>query len=675
MKKEYTFDFSYINQKFAKPLFSLFILMLVTGLSFGQGPGCPNVDAGEDVDLDCGVACVDLTATFLETGETTSYDVSSIPYAPPFPFTGGTPVSANTDDVWSPIIPIPFDFCFFGETYSEMIIGSNGVVAFDFTQPDTTPNGFCQWSFEPNEMIPDPVELFKTTIFGAYMDINPAVAGSGQINFEVFGEAPCRTMVINFPDVPYFSCNNLIMTSQIVMYETTNVIEVYIEERSDQCSNWNDGLAIIGIQNQDGTVGFTPPGRNTGNWQANQEAWRFTPNGASNVVFSWLDAQGTVIGNDTTINVCPDAEVTEYTAQAVYTNCNGDVITETDTVTVTKVATFTVDVGPDQAFCDVESYDITAEVDGIDPTQATYLWNTGETTQTITVTTSNTYTCEVTFDTCTLDDSTTVEFNENPIIDLGDDFETCFENTVILDATPSNYPAGAATYEWSLDGVVIAGATDPTLTVTVGGTYTAFVTVGICSSNDTIVISPRTDLEVSLGDDFKSCPNEPQTLTAVTSEDGVIFEWQLNGDTIEGETSNTLEVMLEEGVMGTQVYTVIITKGECTGTDDLNIETYDVGNCVISQGISPNGSPGFNDELDLEFLSDRAGGILQLQIFNRLGSLVYQKNNYINEWVGQSDDGNELPTGTYFYVIDLASEDPVYGAQATGWIYLNRDAN
>jgi gliding motility-associated-like protein len=261
------------------------------------------------------------------------------------------------------------------------------------------------------------------------------------------------------------------------------------------------------------------------------------------------------------------------------------------------------------------------------------------------------------------------------MIDLGPNIETCFEIPVVLDASPSNYNPAEASYEWSLDGIVISGETSPTLTVTVGGTYSVFVTVGICSSNDTIVISPRSDLEVSLGDDFKSCPNEPQTLTAVTSEVDITFQWLLNGEVLEGETSNTLEFMLEEGVMGTQTYTVIITKGECTGTDDIDIETYDVGNCVISQGISPNGSPGFNDELDLEFLSDRAGGILQIQIFNRLGGLVYKRSNYINEWVGQSDDGNELPTGTYFYVIDLASEDSVYGMQATGWIYLNRESN
>ena len=46
-------------------------------------------------------------------GETTTYDVTSIPYAP-FPYIGGTTVSVDTDDVWSPAIDLPFNFCFFG---------------------------------------------------------------------------------------------------------------------------------------------------------------------------------------------------------------------------------------------------------------------------------------------------------------------------------------------------------------------------------------------------------------------------------------------------------------------------------------------------------------------------------------------------------------------------------
>ena len=73
-----------------------------------------------------------------------------------------------------------------------------------------------------------------------------------------------------------------------------------------------------------------------------------------------------------------------------------------------------------------------------------------------------------------------------------------------------------------------------------------------------------------------------------------------------------------------------------------------------------------NDTLDLEFLNDRSG-IVKLSIYNRLGLLVYEKEQYMNEWMGQTDDGSELPVGTYFYTIELQTEEPL-----SGWIYLNR---
>ena len=96
-------------------LLTAMLLLAFTNV-FSQGPGCPNVYAGEDANVNCASGgCVDLSATFLQTGETTSYDVKPIPYAP-FPFIGGTAVSADTDDVWSPAIDLPFNFCFFGYT-------------------------------------------------------------------------------------------------------------------------------------------------------------------------------------------------------------------------------------------------------------------------------------------------------------------------------------------------------------------------------------------------------------------------------------------------------------------------------------------------------------------------------------------------------------------------------
>ena len=84
--------------------------------------------------------------------------------------------------------------------------------------------------------------------------------------------------------------------------------------------------------------------------------------------------------------------------------------------------------------------------------------------------------------------------------------------------------------------------------------------------------------------------------------------------------------------------------------------------CTIQKGISPNGD-GLNDSFDLSSFNVR-----KLQIFNRYGTKVYGRSNYSNEWSGQSDNGNELPTGTYYYVIEF-NDSP----SKTGWIYINRE--
>ena len=342
--------------------------LLLGFCSYAQGPGCPNVNAGEDIELDCEQSCTNISATFLQTGVTTSYDVSPIDYQPPFPTTGGTEVSVFIDDKWSSIIPLPFDFCFYGGTYSEMLIGSNSVITFDTL--NNQPDGWCEWLF--SDSIPS-TNLFNSTIFGPYMDIDPSIEGTGTINYAIFGDAPCRTMVVNFPDIPFYStsCNQYTFTTQIVMYETTNVIEIYLEDRTDACPTWNNGNAVIGLQNQNGTNGITPPERNTGNWSASNEAWRFTPNGESNVNFSWLNENNEIIGTDPIVNVCPTNEVTTYTAQAIYTNCNGDVITETDEVTVTFLGAPSISsLISDYRLCDndgdgFETFDLTSKYDEI----------------------------------------------------------------------------------------------------------------------------------------------------------------------------------------------------------------------------------------------------------------------------------------------------------------------
>ncbi len=71
--------------KISNLLLLIAMLLLASTNAFSQGPGCPNVDAGEDANVNCASGgCVDLSATFLQTGETTSYDVTVLSRSPPF---------------------------------------------------------------------------------------------------------------------------------------------------------------------------------------------------------------------------------------------------------------------------------------------------------------------------------------------------------------------------------------------------------------------------------------------------------------------------------------------------------------------------------------------------------------------------------------------------------------
>ncbi|WP_333877683.1 fibronectin type III domain-containing protein [Flavobacterium sp.] len=319
-----------------------------TPCAVGNGTGtttlaCPSVTVGglglngaDPAAMSCNsLGCVNLEATYLQVNQPTNYTVASIPYAPPYQFSClQNPVSVNIDDRWSPIINLPFNFCFFGNNYDKCLIGSNGTITFDTT--NNTPGGYSAWSF--NTDLPS-TSLFRNTIFGVYQDIDPSVGG--KVSWELITlNTGCRALVASWHEIPMFSstCNNLLYTGMIVLYENTNVIEVYIKQK-DICSTWNDGNAIVGLQNAAGTTAVVAPNRNglSTNWSATNEAWRFTPSGTSLTSVKWFQgnvASGPVLGTSNTLNVCPLATTT-YTAEVTYAMCNGTNLTYTDNTTVT----------------------------------------------------------------------------------------------------------------------------------------------------------------------------------------------------------------------------------------------------------------------------------------------------------------------------------------------------
>jgi gliding motility-associated-like protein/uncharacterized repeat protein (TIGR01451 family) len=74
---------------------------------------------------------------------------------------------------------------------------------------------------------------------------------------------------------------------------------------------------------------------------------------------------------------------------------------------------------------------------------------------------------------------------------------------------------------------------------------------------------------------------------------------------------------------------------------------------VIPNGMSPNGD-GLND---LFVITNIGGKKVDIQIFNRWGAVVYKNANYDNTWNGTANTGfgmgEDLPTGTYWYIIKI----------------------
>lgn len=311
----------------------MFLAATITNPAFSQ-PGFPSVSTNNSVRLPCGQNCTNLSATAFLGAQTTSYTVEQIPYAPPFAYNLGTPILVSIDDRWSNPVSLPFNFCFFGVPYNSIIVGSNGVISFTVTNSGTTNN----WQIPGPLPSATPTDI-RNSIMCPWQDMDPSFRGN--IYYRVVGTAPARTLVVSWYRIPLYGDMNsfspaycptqaLFCTQQVVLYETTNAIETYIENKPI-CAAWNNGYAVHGIQNAAGTVAYTVPGRNATAWTATNDAWRFTPAGPPNFSISWFDKSGVSVGTGSSIQVCADT-ITTYTVRAEYTNCDNSKVTVSDTV-------------------------------------------------------------------------------------------------------------------------------------------------------------------------------------------------------------------------------------------------------------------------------------------------------------------------------------------------------
>jgi hypothetical protein len=277
---------------------------------------------------------------------------------------------------------------------------------------------------------------------------------------------------------------------------------------------------------------------------------------------SYIWTPGNLTGDSIDVN---PTTTTTYTV----TGTHSDGSTTTDSIVITVNPIPVANAGQDVEICQGNSVSLSASGG------TSYLWNTGATTQSISVNpnTTTTYSVVVTENNCSSEpDEIIVTVNPLPSVDAGLDITINYGESTVLTAT------GADSYIWS------TGATTPSITVnpTIETTYTVTGTTGTCQNTDAVtVFLIGSEVVANAGEDQTICDGLETTLTATG---GAAYVWNT------GETTASITV----SPTNTTTYTVTAfdSTGTVSDTDDIIITVIDnpianAGNDVeICQGSS-----------------------------------------------------------------------------------------
>ena len=254
--------------------------------------------------------------------------------------------------------------------------------------------------------------------------------------------------------------------------------------------------------------------------------------------FEWSTTETTQ-----SITVSPTTNTTYTVTLTDANNC-----TATDNVVVNVGSSIIASAGNDTTICDGASVTLTANGG------TTYLWSTGDVTQSITVnpTIHTNYSVTVTDGTsCSGIDDVNVDINPLPIIDAGISQSVCAGDNVNLNAT------GGISYVWSNGSTMQSISFSPTASQYY---YVTGTDVNSCSADDSVLVNVNPIPVVNLGNDISVCQGSAVNLSV--SNTGT-YLWST------GETTQSITV----SPMTNQTITIVVTDANnCSSSDDINID-------------------------------------------------------------------------------------------------------
>ncbi|WP_426430415.1 Ig-like domain-containing protein [Winogradskyella sp. HB-48] len=327
------------------------------------------------------------------------------------------------------------------------------------------------------------------------------------------------------------------------------------------------------------------------------ESVQLTVSGSSTYLWSTGETSATIL-------VTPNTTTT-YTVTGTTATCSSQA-----QVTVTVEALLVVSAGQDEHVCEDDAYEVVLTASPGD----SYLWSTGETTQSIIVSPLSTTTYAVTVTSGTQEDSdeVTVFVDPNPdvVILNGESVDIMSGDFVTLSAS------GANTYEWN------NGATQPNIAVSPSQTTTYEVRgyVGDCYDEKQVTVNVIPEVEADAGEDQEICLGDVVTLTATGGDE---YVWST------GETTQSIQVSPTE----TTEYTVTVFNA--LDFDEDTVTVFVDNNCNDGAVVDdPVDGPDLEFEFSVypnpatEYVDIRLSGSDQLTgfyLYDLTGKLIYQK--------------------------------------------------
>jgi gliding motility-associated-like protein len=222
--------------------------------------------------------------------------------------------------------------------------------------------------------------------------------------------------------------------------------------------------------------------------------------------------------------------------------------------------------------------------------------------------------------------------------EAGQDVTVCQYTPIVLQGN------GGGTYLWSpatdLSDVNIASPiSTPSDTIT----YYLTVTIGNCVDVDSVLVTVLPVPQVDAGADIVI----PSGGSVPLNANGIVNpNWVYNWTPSDGLSDPSITNPLATPEVTTTYIVTVTDEFGCASIDSIRIEV--IPGIIFPDGITPNGD-GINDTWLIDNINFFPDAIVE--IYNRWGQMLFQSpEGYPVPWDGKYN-GNDLPVGTYYYVI------------------------